>query len=132
MFFIRSDIVVHIKNISHSNHREEICGLLISSKSDNTIDEFIQIPNISPNAEHEFEFDPSTFIKVLYHIENEKKEWIGVIHSHPTSLAYPSSIDIKNWFYPEISYWIYSVLDQQLKVYSIKKDAVKELQYQIF
>ncbi|WP_353963346.1 Mov34/MPN/PAD-1 family protein [Tepidibacillus marianensis] len=56
---------------------------------------------------------------------------MGVIHSHPTSKAYPSSVDIHNWFYPELSYWIYSFLENQLKVYTIVKGQVKELPYSL-
>jgi len=103
----------------------EACGLLVSSKKIGQIDEFIPIPNQSSNPLHAFEFEPKTFLQALQQIENEKKEWISVIHSHPTSKAYPSSIDIQNWFYPDLSYWIYSLLEDKLKAYSIVGNQIK-------
>ncbi|TCS78464.1 Mov34/MPN/PAD-1 family protein [Tepidibacillus fermentans] len=110
----------------------EACGILVSSLDDQQINEFIPIPNQSSNPIHEFEFEPSTIIKAFHRIEVEKKEWIGVIHSHPISKAYPSSIDVHNWFYPELSYWIYSLLDDQLKAYTIIKGEVREIPYSTF
>ncbi|WP_339061164.1 Mov34/MPN/PAD-1 family protein [Tepidibacillus marianensis] len=57
----------------------EACGLLVSSKSNEQIDEFIPLPNQSSNPRHEFEFEHKTFIQALHRIEDEKKN--GLVSS---------------------------------------------------
>ncbi|MFV9511606.1 Mov34/MPN/PAD-1 family protein [Tepidibacillus sp. LV47] len=131
MIIIFQSVIDHFIQYAQEQYPNESCGILVSSLDDQHINEFIPIPNQSLNPGHEFEFEPSAFIQALYQIEGVKKEWIGVIHSHPTSKAYPSFIDIQNWFYPKLSYWIYSCLENQLKAYTIVKEKVREIPYRI-
>ena len=125
MLTISKQVVDEFIQYATKNYPKEACGMLLRSVGGQTIEQFIPIPNASPNPIHEFEFEPKSFIRALHIIENEKKEWVGVIHSHPTSIAYPSSIDIQNWFYPELSYWIYSLSEQDLKAYSIRDRGIQ-------
>ncbi len=125
MLLIKKEVVKQFTNYAEELLPDEACGLFIANNNEQEIDIFIPIPNIS-KVPHQFKFDPKVFIPVLHDIEKDKKKWLGVIHSHPTSKAYPSEKDINNWFYPHLSYWIYSIRDQDLKAYYIKdKDIAK-------
>ncbi|KXG44231.1 M67 family metallopeptidase [Tepidibacillus infernus] len=116
--------------ISYAREQEpnEACGILISSWNQELIDNFIPIPNTT-NQRDRFEFDAKVFILTLYQIEEKQWCWHGVIHSHPTSSAYPSSIDLHNWYYPEKSYWIYSLRDNRLNIFYIDKHKVRQHDY---
>lgn len=105
----------------------EACGLFISTNQRNSIDSFIPIPNVSENPHFEFRLSPQEYIKELHRIENEGHELLGIIHSHPNSSAYPSSLDINNWHYPNLSYWIYSIEENMLKGYIIKGNNILAL-----
>jgi len=105
--------------------------LLVSSFGEKKIDGFIPVKNTSDNPTNQFHFDPKNFIPQIYDLENKGVKWIGVIHSHPQTSAFPSLEDISNWHYPELSYWIYSLKDDQLKAYSIKEGKVKAIEYRI-
>jgi len=54
-----------------------------------------------------------------------------VVHSHPTSKAYPSNLDISSWHYADKSYWIYSLDNAALQAYFIKAQTVLPVEYRI-
>ena len=102
----------------------EACGILVSDKN-NRINIFYPIPNISTYPKKHFKFDPQVYINTLNTIENRKQQLIGVIHSHPSTSAFPSAVDIENWYYPNLSYWIYSLPNDQLNAFLIENNQVK-------
>ncbi len=101
----------------------EACGLLASEKN-NGINIFYPIPNISSYPKKHFKFDPQIYIQSLHDIENKNLHLIGVIHSHPTTNAFPSKMDVDHWHYPDLSYWIYSLPDDQLNAFFIQNQQV--------
>lgn len=119
MLYINEKIVKHFSSYASSLIPNEACGMLVSFNDSKIIDTFIPIPNNSTNAKYEFNFEPSSFIPMLYKIDKQGGNWVGLIHSHPSSPAYPSRTDINNWHYPDLSYWIYSFKEQSLRAYYI-------------
>lgn len=113
------------------NIQNEVCGLLVSSKNNGLIDQFVTIPNISNNPQHYFEFAPEVFVREYFDINKKNGKILGVIHSHPTSNAYPSSEDIANWYYKELSYWIFSVAEQTVNAFFISDNSAKIVSYKI-
>ena len=103
----------------------EACGILASDKNNNSINIFYPIPNVSSHPKKHFEFDPQVYINTLYHLDERNLHLIGVIHSHPSTSAFPSKVDIKNWFYPNLNYWIYSIPNNQLNAFLIENEQVK-------
>ncbi|OEF99396.1 hypothetical protein BHF71_02085 [Vulcanibacillus modesticaldus] len=128
MLYIKREVIHQFDKYSKSLIPNEACGLLISYNHSQIIDTFISIPNTSTTP-YQFNFEPKIFIKTLQQIKNNKGTWLGVIHSHPSTTAYPSSIDIANWYYPNLSYWIYSLKDEELKAYLIKEKNVISKNY---
>ena len=106
----------------------EACGVLASDKN-NIINIFYPIPNISSRPKEHFEFDPQIYINTLYHLEEGNQKLMGIIHSHPSSGAFPSTVDIENWYYPNLSYWIYSIPNDQLNAFLIENKQVKPIFY---
>lgn len=130
MIYINKSVIDHFTSYSKSLMPNEACGLLVSSNDHQIIDTFVPIPNISNNP-HQFYFEPKTFIRTLYEIEKDSTKWVGVIHSHPTTQAYPSMVDINNWYYSDLSYWIYSLRDGELSGYYIEGGSVRALDYEV-
>jgi len=123
MFNITRQTIEQFTKHANQQYPLEACGLLIVGKNvqnnGEVIDGFVPITNISPNPTHQFEFDPKQFIKTIHQLETNQCEWLGVIHSHPTTSAIPSDLDINNWHYSSKSYWVYSLLDNQLRAFHI-------------
>jgi [CysO sulfur-carrier protein]-S-L-cysteine hydrolase len=72
----------------------EACGLLISSKHDQTfIDTILPIKNVHPNPRHSFTFDPTDWITALYQLDRSRLQLAGYYHSHPSSAPVPSMSD---------------------------------------
>lgn len=118
------------KTLSESLFPKEACGMLASSEHDGVIDTFIPIPNIS-NDPQQFLLEPKVLIRQLYELEKQQKSWVGVIHSHPTSHAIPSEKDKVNWYYPNLSYWIYSIKDNELKAYYIRDKMIEPMEFKV-
>jgi len=119
MLYIKEQIVRDFSSYAISLIPNEACGMLVSFNDSKIIDTFIPIPNNSTNTKYEFNLEPSSFIPMLYKIDKLGGNWVGLIHSHPNSPAYPSRADIDNWHYPDLSYWIYSFKEKNLRAYYI-------------
>lgn len=63
-----------------------------------------------------FSLSPQLLLQELHKIRERKQEWIGLIHSHPTMPAIPSSADTAGWHYPMLSYWILSLASEPSEV----------------
>ncbi len=55
--------------------------------------------------------DPQEQFKRFNEIDNMGLDLVGIYHSHPTGLPYPSLIDISEAFYPEVVYLIWGMSD---------------------
>jgi len=130
MIFITKEAVEQFKVYSKDLTPYEACGLLVSNEETQIIDTFIPIRNISINP-RQFQFDPKAFIQNLNKLENTNKKWVGVIHSHPNTNAFPSHRDIENWFYSHLSYWIYSLPNDDLQAYFIRDKKTERIDFNI-
>lgn len=131
MISIDKNIVNELVAYFSTKFPNEACGLLVSLNDISTIDQFISIPNISNMPKSEFNFEPSAYLKTLYELEKINRRSLGVIHSHPLTSAYPSNKDISNWYYQDLSYWIYSCLDNSLKAFYIKANLIDQVNFEI-
>jgi len=62
-----------------------VCGLLTLQGA------VIPLPNIHPDPEHQFRFDPEEFYAVRTHLGGDVLAW----HSHPRTRAEPSLVDLQ-------------------------------------
>jgi|SRR3989338_2234116 len=87
----------------------EACGIL-AGKEDR-IEKIYAMTNAqkSPNI---FFMDPKEQFKVSKEMRALGLEMLGIYHSHVASNAYPSSRDVEMAFYPQVSYVILSLKDQ--------------------
>jgi proteasome lid subunit RPN8/RPN11 len=85
---------------------EEICGVLRGRAL--TAFEVIRGRNIATERIENYEVDPQTLL-LQFKFEDEGDEMMGIYHSHPVSVAYPSATDAWNAHYPECIYFICSL-----------------------
>ncbi|USG66772.1 M67 family metallopeptidase [Brevibacillus ruminantium] len=66
-----------------------------------------------------FRLSGPDFLQGLRRINEQGLQWLGVLHSHPSTPAIPSLADAQGWHYPQLGYWIVSLADDepQLKLY---------------
>ena len=85
---------------------EEICGIVRGRG----LDAFAAIRgrNIAAERIENYEVDPQTLLR-QFEFEEEGDEMMGIYHSHPVSVAYPSATDAWNAHYPESIYFICSL-----------------------
>ncbi|UFJ39714.1 M67 family metallopeptidase [Brevibacillus humidisoli] len=55
-----------------------------------------------------FHWNGPELIRALRHMQKGGNRWLGVLHTHPSGSAVPSSVDVHNWHYAQLSYWILS------------------------
>jgi proteasome lid subunit RPN8/RPN11 len=64
--------------------------------------------NIAAEPIENYEVDPQTLL-LQFAFEDEGDEMMGIYHSHPVSVAYPSATDAWNAHYPDCIYFICSL-----------------------
>ncbi len=94
--------------VSHAREGkpEEICGVLHGR--DLTAKEAIRGRNIAAERIENYIVDPQTLL-LQFKFEDAGDEMMGIYHSHPVSVAYPSASDAWNAHYPDSIYFICSL-----------------------
>ncbi|MBI1195714.1 MAG: hypothetical protein GC138_07705 [Gammaproteobacteria bacterium] len=85
----------------------EVCGLIAIG-----VDKSLccyPIANCAEDAAHRYRMDPSHQIDAMRQMREREQELFAIYHSHPTSSAAPSVIDIADAGYPEALYLIVSL-----------------------
>ena len=85
---------------------EEICGVVRGRGL--TAHDAIRGRNIAAERIENYEVDPQTLL-LQFAFEDAGDEMMGIYHSHPVSVAYPSATDAWNAYYPDCIYFICSL-----------------------
>jgi len=85
---------------------EEICGIIRGRGLEAY--EVIRGKNIADERIENYTVDPQTLLRQFEFEENDE-EMMGIYHSHPVSVAYPSATDAWNAYYPDSIYFICSL-----------------------
>lgn len=92
---------------------EEICGIVRGRGL--VAFEAIRGQNVAQDRVNNYDVDPQTLLR-QFKFEEQGDEMMGIYHSHPISVAYPSATDASNAYYPECIYFICSLEDDQAPV----------------
>lgn len=84
----------------------ECCGLLAGD--DLRIDEAVPCRNQREDTKSFF-LAPEDLIETLRRLRREKRRWWGIYHSHPHGPETPSERDRREFYYPDLTYWIISL-----------------------
>ncbi len=103
---IRDEIIAHARD----HAPRECCGVIAGK--DGELTQLHRLTNLE-QSNNRYLFDDEEFYKVYWEIENRGEELLSVYHSHPVTVAYPSSTDVEFAFWPEAVYLICSLEIEQ-------------------
>lgn len=106
---IYDEIVAH----SRQGKPDEICGILRGRNT--TALELYRARNIAEDKVNNYTVDPASLL-LQFKFEEAGDEMMGIYHSHPVSVAYPSATDAWNAGYPDAYYLICSLEDDDAPV----------------
>ena len=101
----------------------ECCGMIAGK--DERVDKIVTMKN-ELRSSVEYSMDDAQIKSEIEKLDDEGHDLIGGYHSHPTTKAYPSNVDISKAIFPEIDYIIISLLDKdnpEMKNHKIKDNA---------
>jgi len=130
------EILSHCKE----TYPNEACGFLAGEGE--LVKEIYKVRNIR-NSPVDYEMDPKEQLKCEKEMKQKGLKLIGIYHSHPSSPAYPSQVDIARVYwpgdpdmplYPDACYMIIGPVDgdTQVKVFKIdRSQQIKEIELKI-
>ncbi len=100
----------------------EACGILAGDGVE--VRKFYKAANTEKSS-YSYLIDAQEQFKIMKDMRENNLSLIAIVHSHPTSLAYPSSKDISLAFYEDSVYIIVSLMNHEpeIKGFSIKGQA---------
>ena len=99
---VLNEIIAHARE----GKPEEICGVVRGRGVEAY--EAIRARNLADARIENYEVDPQTLL-LQFKFEDQGDAMMGIYHSHPVSVAYPSATDAWNAHYPECIYFICSL-----------------------
>ena len=122
---LREEIVAHCL----SKFPKEACGILAGSSATSVpADQLGHVVHWYPMTNVEdspigYSMDPNEQLTIEKQMRQRGQRMVGIFHSHTSSDAYPSSVDVSLAISPDVSYVLVSLKDQakpDVKSYRIK------------
>jgi proteasome lid subunit RPN8/RPN11 len=119
------------KILAHAQHNPsvEICGLIASDASDKKV--YYAIDNVAENPGCRFLMDAPQQIKAMKQMRDRQQQLLAIVHSHPTSNAQPSALDIAENGYRDAFYIIISLNTKgvlEMRAYTQRQDKMQEVE----
>jgi len=106
----------------------EVCGLIGNDTSNQK--DYYPVDNISNKPNCRFLMDASQQIKAMKKMREKKQQLFAIVHSHPTTNAKPSQLDIKENDYKDVFYIIISLNTEgvlEMRAYTQQQDSMQEV-----
>lgn len=102
---------LHDEMIAHcrSRYPKEACGILAGT--DETVEQVYRMTNVE-DSPIGYSMDPKEQLQIEKQMRQRGQRMVGIFHSHTSSDAYPSSVDVSLAISPDISYVLVSLTDQ--------------------
>jgi len=127
---IKRHLIAEIERHAWECSPLECCGLL-GGRGD-LIEQIYRLTNIAATPETRYFADPKGIFQAMKLIRAQGEKLLGIYHSHPQSVAYPSPTDIEQAYYPEAVYFIISLAPRsELRAYCLEQGEVEEIGYEI-
>lgn len=113
---------------AQKNPETEVCGLIGNNEQDKK--DYYPIDNISKNPSCRFLMDAPQQISAMKKMRERKQRLFAIAHSHPTSNAVPSDLDIEESSYKSAFYIIISLNTKgvlEMRAYTHEKDGMREV-----
>jgi proteasome lid subunit RPN8/RPN11 len=101
----------------------ECCGIL--GGKGHTVEKAFELQN-AEKSPMRYAISPQEQMKVFEEMEKGAMEMVAIYHSHPQTIPFPSEIDVKFAFYPDVASIIISLKEEEpaVKVFRIGKEAI--------
>ena len=106
----------------------EVCGL-IGKDTANHMD-YYPVDNIAEMPDSHFLMDAPQQIKVIKQMRGKQQSMFAIVHSHPSTNAVPSQLDIKENDYKDVFYIIISLNTKgvlEMRAYTQQQDSMQEV-----
>lgn len=126
MVYITKEVEEKILNHCRKDYPKEACGILAGKEGEIT---FVYPMLNTDDSSVSYFMDPHQQLSVMKDMRKRGLEMLGIYHSHPHSLAYPSAKDVDMAFYKEAVYFIISLVDKecpQIRAFRIENKNIKE------
>jgi [CysO sulfur-carrier protein]-S-L-cysteine hydrolase len=119
------------KILAHAqqNPSVEVCGLIANDASDKKF--YYAIDNVADEPGCRFQMDAPQQIKAMKLMRDRQQQLFAIVHSHPTSNAQPSALDIAENGYPDAFYIIISLNTKgvlEMRAYTQRQDSMQEVE----
>jgi proteasome lid subunit RPN8/RPN11 len=119
------------KVLAHAqqNSEVEVCGLIGKDASANK--EYYPIANISQTPNNHFLMDAPQQINAMKKMRDKQQQLFAIVHSHPSTEATPSPLDIEQSSYKDVFYLIISLNTEgvlEMRAYVQQQDSMQEIE----
>lgn len=107
----------------------EVCGLIGNDASDHK--DYYAIENVAQDPGCRFLMDAPQQINAMKQMRDRQQQLFAVVHSHPTTNARPSALDIKENSYKDVFYIIISLNTKgvlEMRAYTQLQDSMQEIE----
>jgi len=118
------------KLLAHAqkNPEIEVCGLIGNDGQGEK--DYYPVDNVSKNPSYSFMMDAPQQISAMKKMREQEQALFAIVHSHPTSNAVPSALDIEEDSYDDAYYIIVSLNTEgvlEMRAYIKKEDNMREV-----
>ena len=118
------------KIMAHAQHNEnmEVCGLIGNDNADKK--SYYPIGNVSNKPGCRFLMDAPQQINAMKKMRDRQQKLFAIVHSHPTTNATPSALDISENSYKDVFYIIISLNTTgvlEMRAYTQTDDAMQKV-----
>lgn len=119
------------KVLAHAqqNSENEVCGLIGKDTSD--YKQYYPIDNISEKPSQHFLMDAPQQISAMKKMRDKQQQLFAIVHSHPSTEAVPSPLDIEQSSYKDVFYLIISLNTEgvlEMRAYIQQQDSMLEVE----
>ena len=119
------------KVLAHAqqNSENEVCGLIGKDTSD--YKQYYPIDNISEKPSQHFLMDAPQQISAMKKMRDKQQQLFAIVHSHPSTEAVPSPLDIEQSSYKDVFYLIISLNTEgvlEMRAYVQQQDSMQEVE----
>ena len=109
----------------------ECCGIL--GGKNGTVHRAFKLKNDEQSSVR-YSMSPQEQLRVFEEMEKESLDMVGIYHSHPHTIPFPSETDVKLMFYPDISSVIISLKDEKapvVRAFQIRPEAIYPVEVEV-
>lgn len=111
----------------------EVCGLIGAHAGDSAANtkNYYPIDNVSKNPSCRFLMDAPQQISAMKKMRDKQQQLFAIVHSHPSTNATPSQLDIEESNYKNVFYIIISLNTKgvlEMRAYTQQNDSMQEIE----